>query len=130
MMIACNETLLHIDMRSRPKPQGAPSGVSNVCGRLRVDRDGRQYACKLGATWRVGLRLRSETYAEPFDYFFEQLKVCNCCRTKLTVQDVQTNNTFSHVSQKILNWHKPPPKRKLSRLVFQHLVMDFVAGGI
>ena len=107
----------------------SPKTARATCGRLRQTPDGRQTACKRRATWRVGLRLRSDEYSEPFDYFFEQLKVCNRCRTKITVQDVLTPATLTHVSQKLVAWHRPPPKKKLTTLLFQHLMLDFVAGG-
>lgn len=100
-----------------------------TCGNLRDAGNGRQVACKIAASWKVGLRLRSDRDGESFDYFFEQLKVCNHCRTKLTVDVVQTENTFNHVSRRLLGWNRSQPKRKFSKLVFLHLDFGFVSGG-
>lgn len=112
----------------RPRPQGSV-GTRTICGKLRDADSGRQVACKIPASWRVGLRLRSDRDSEPFDYFFEQLKVCNHCRRQLTVEQVQTSNTFHHVSRKLVGWNRHPPKRRLTVLVFRHLVMGFDSGG-
>jgi hypothetical protein len=110
----------------RPKPKNAPSGVV-ICSKLRA-KEGKLVACTVPASWLVGVRLRSDKHAEPVDHFFEQLKVCTYCRSKVELEMVLPDRLFFFVSQKLVDANFPPPKRKLTRLIFKHLKMDFLSG--
>jgi len=102
---------------------------SGCCTKLRKASDGVLHACSVQAKWIVGLRLRPDRSSEPDDYFFDKLRVCNACRDKLELGEVLTDETFTHVSKKFLMWHKPPPRRRLTTLIFRHLALGYTSEG-
>lgn len=103
--------------------------ITGCCTKLRRQDDGRQRACRVKAKWLVGLRLRPDRHSEPYDYFFDKLRVCNACRRQLQLAEVLTDHTFAHVTKRLLSWNHQPPRRRLTTLVFQHLEHGYTSEG-
>lgn len=99
------------------------------CDRLVTLGKGRQAACRIYASWLVGIRARAHRDGPTVDYFFEQMKVCNRCRINLVLEDVQTDRSFVYLSKRLVSMGHEPPKRKLSRLIYRHLRLGFTSGG-
>lgn len=91
------------------------------CHRTRK-KNGVEVACTIKATWKVGLSLRSHRDDIERHYMIEAAVVCNHCRTTVTLDNFVDGRIFAYVSQQAISVGWPPPRRNLTKLVFESLV--------
>lgn len=95
------------------------------CARMRVGA-GHQTACKLKASWRIGLGLRAHKDDRERLYMIDAALCCNRCRASITMKNFVDGRIFAYVSRQAIANDWPPPRRSLSRLVFEHLRQGYV----
>jgi len=98
----------------------SPATGRRPCNRTRK-KNGVESPCTIKATWKVGLALRSHRDDIERHYMIDAAVVCNHCRTTVTLDNFVDNRIFAYVSKQAIAVGWPPPRRSLTRLVFENI---------
>jgi hypothetical protein len=99
-----------------------------TCGFLHTTDDGKcrtQKACKVVASWMVGVVLTDKRRIEETTVWLGRLVVCNRHRQQLTLKDVLTDSGWQKLIMSLIAKGHRKPKRSYSKLTFKHLRLDF-----
>lgn len=83
-----------------------------------------QIACKVVASWMVGVTLTDKHRIEETTVWIGKLMVCNKHRQSLTLDDVLTDSGWQKIMLSVIAKGHRKPKRGYAKLVFKHLRLD------
>lgn len=83
-----------------------------------------QKACKVVASWMVGVVVIDKHRIDRSTIWFRQLIVCNRHRQQLTLDNVLSDKVWQEVVKSQLASGNRKPKRSLTVLAFRHLRLD------
>jgi hypothetical protein len=98
------------------------STQKRTCGRFNEKREGtslKQTACKVHASWMVGVVFIDKNKIEETTIWVPTMYVCNRHRMKLRVEDVVTEQGWQRMNYSLREQGHLPPKRSLTKLAFK-----------
>lgn len=98
------------------------STQKRTCGRFNEKREGtslKQTACKVHASWMVGVVFIDKNKIEETTIWVPTMYVCNRHRMKLRVEDVVTESGWRTMVASLLQQGHRQPKRSLTKLAFK-----------
>ena len=96
--------------------------TKTLCGSFNETRDGesvKQSACKVGASWVIGLVFIDRDRIEESTIWLPTCLICNRHRMKLKVSDVLTNESWGNMTASLREQGHRPPKRSYTKLAFK-----------
>lgn len=95
---------------------------SRTCGRFNVvvtSHSMSQVACKVVASWNVGLRVIDKQRTEETTIWIPSMVVCNKHRCQMIIKDVVTDTGWRRLVASLVADGKMPPKRSYATVVFR-----------
>ena len=93
-----------------------------TCGRFNETREGESFtqsACKVGASWMVGVVFADKDKIEETTIWVPTMLVCNKHRVQLGIKDVLTDQGWGRMSASLRDQGHRPPKRSFTKLAFK-----------
>ena len=84
----------------------------------------QQIACKVVASWRVGVTLTDKRRMEEMTIWFPKMLVCNRHRLQLTPNGVLLGVGWDQIAKSVLAKGHRKPKRSYTKLCFEHLRLE------
>ena len=93
--------------------------AKKICGYL----PGDQTACKVTASWRVGVIVTDKRRMAEQVVWVPRMIVCNRHRLELNLDGVLLGVGWDNVVKSAVSKGHPKPKRSYTKLVFEHIRM-------
>jgi hypothetical protein len=96
--------------------------AKTTCGRFNETREGeslKQVACKVGASWMVGVVFTDKHKIEETTIWVPTMLVCNRHRVTLEIKDAVSDASWGRMVTSLTAQGHRAPKRSLTRLAFK-----------